>query len=73
MGELVRCRLLQRKIFLCAQAGVDRENDGKRQCRLPAEDRNSLFFAVFLEQEILFLEVGNRAAVCVSDRHENVD
>ncbi len=73
VSKLVRRRLLQRKIFLRAQAGVDREHDRKRQCRLPAENRDLLFLAVFFQREVFFLQAGNRCAVGIGHGYKDVN
>ena len=73
MREPPRRAQFQRKIFLGAQAGIDRHHDRQRDGRLFIEDGDLLLAAVFEDVEIVFLQVGDGSAAPVGDRRENTD
>src|SRR5580698_11553653 len=67
------CRFqLQFLITARAQAGVDGDNDGKRQLRLAMKDRDLLRLVVFEDLEILLLERRNRGSAAVRNSGEDV-
>jgi hypothetical protein len=56
-----------------AQAGIHQQADGQRQVRLPRKIPDGLGIAVFLEAEILFVEIAHELAAAVANGGQKID
>src|SRR5580704_3124384 len=72
VGKALRRSLLQRQVVTCAQARINGEGNGKRKRRFLVENRDRLLPTVFLKCEVIFLQSGNRSAVCIRNRDVDV-